>query len=446
MVDPVILWFRQDLRLSDNPALTQAVATGQPVLPIYILDDTNAGDWKMGGASRVWLHHSLAALNARLNGQLRLFKGNPETLLPALIAATSASKIFWNRCYEPWRIARDTRLKDTLSIPCHSENGSVLWEPWTIRKKDGTPYRVFTPFYRNGCLSAPPPRTPLPEPAHIPLYNADCPSALPLERLALLPTSPRWDTGMMSYWQVGEIAAQKRLDHFLDQGLKGYKDGRNFPEKPHTSRLSPHLHFGEISPHQVWAASSYAGIHHKAESDLDCFHSELGWREFAHALLYDIPSLPEKPLNPKFESFDWAGVDPDLLHRWQTGRTGYPIVDAGLRELWATGYMHNRVRMIVASFLVKDLRYHWRHGEDWFWDTLVDANLANNAASWQWVAGCGADAAPYFRIFNPTTQGEKFDPNGTYIRQWAPDSARIRPIVDHAKARTAALEALAATK
>lgn len=446
MVDPVILWFRQDLRLSDNPALTQAVATGQPVLPIYILDDTNAGDWKMGGASRVWLHHSLAALNARLNGQLRLFKGNPETLLPALIAATSAGKIFWNRCYEPWRIARDTRLKDTLSIPCHSENGSVLWEPWTIRKKDGTPYRVFTPFYRNGCLSAPPPRTPLPEPAHIPLYNADCPSALPLERLALLPTSPRWDTGMMSYWQVGEIAAQKRLDHFLDQGLKGYKDGRNFPEKPHTSRLSPHLHFGEISPHQVWAASSYAGIHHKAESDLDCFHSELGWREFAHALLYDIPSLPEKPLNPKFESFDWAGVDPDLLHRWQTGRTGYPIVDAGLRELWATGYMHNRVRMIVASFLVKDLRYHWRHGEDWFWDTLVDANLANNAASWQWVAGCGADAAPYFRIFNPTTQGEKFDPNGTYIRQWAPDSARIRPIVDHAKARTAALEALAATK
>lgn len=446
MANPVIVWFRQDLRLADNPALTLASKTGQPLLPIYILDDISAGQWKMGGASRAWLHHSLTALNASLNGKLRVFIGNAETVLPDIIKQSGTTDIYWNRCYEPWRIARDKRIKENLSINCHSENGSLLWEPWTIKKSDGTPYRVFTPFYRKGCLAAEAPRTPLPTPANLNLSDVTPSLATTIDGLKLLPKSPRWDVGMMSHWTAGEAGANKALSTFLDIGLKGYKEGRNIPSLPHTSRLSPHLHFGEISPNQVWYSAVEAGHHHRAENDLDHFHSELGWREFSHSLLYFNPTLPEKPLNQKFNAFDWAGVDEGMLDKWHKGKTGYPIVDAGMRELWETGYMHNRVRMIVASFLVKDFRYHWRVGEDWFWDTLVDASLANNAASWQWVAGCGADAAPYFRIFNPTTQGEKFDPKGSYIRKWAPDSINIRPVLDHSDARDKALEAFKALK
>lgn len=441
MANCALVWFRQDLRLSDNPALTAAVETGLPIIPIYILDDKNAGTWKMGGASRAWLHHSLSALNKSLQNKLQIFIGDAEKILPALVKESGATKIFWNRCYEPWRMARDKNIKENLTIPCQSENGSLLWEPWVIKKSDGTPYRVFTPFYRKGCLLAEPPRKPLPKPSKINLASIELSTAKKIDNLGLLPISPRWDIGMMKYWAVGEDAAQKRLNEFLDTGLKGYKEGRNFPSKPHTSRLSPHLHFGEISPNQVWYTSEYAGFHHKAENDLDCFHSELGWREFSHSLLYFNPDLPEKPLNKKFEYFDWAGIDEEKLDKWKTGHTGYPIIDAGMRELFATGYMHNRVRMIVASFLVKDFRYHWRHGEDWFWDTLVDASLANNAASWQWVAGCGADAAPYFRVFNPSLQGEKFDPDGIYIRQWASDSCKLKPVVDHSIARDEALKA-----
>ncbi len=442
MADPVIVWFRQDLRLADNPALSSAIQTGCPIIPIYILDDKNAGSWKMGAASRAWLYHSLTALNKSLNNRLQIFSGDAAEILPALVKETSATKIFWNRFYEPWRIARDKKIKETLDIPCHSENGSLLWEPWDIQKSDGTPYRVFTPFFRKGCLSAPAPRTPLPAPAKIdfaPLPSSR--SARSIDQLGLLPQSPRWDIKMMAHWTVGESAARQRMMSFLDTGLKGYKEGRNIPSLPHTSKLSPHLHFGEISPNQVWYESEYAGLHHKAETDMDCFHSELGWREFSHSLLYFNPTLPEDPLNKRYTNFEWASVDDDLLDKWQTGKTGYPIVDAGMRELYATGYMHNRVRMIVASFLVKDFRYHWRHGEDWFWDTLVDASLANNAASWQWVAGCGADAAPYFRIFNPTTQGEKFDPLGIYIQHYAPDSYKIKPVIDHSIARNDALAA-----
>ncbi len=441
MVDTVIVWFRQDLRLADNPALMAALETGLPVIPIYILDDKNAGAWKIGGASRIWLYHSLSALNKSLQNKLQIFEGDAEKILPSLIKEENVSKIFWNRCYEPWRITRDKRIKENLSIPCQSENGSLLWEPWTIMKSDETPYRVFTPYYRKGCLLTDPPRKPLPAPSKLNLLNTTISCAKTIDDLDLLPKSPRWDIGMMSYWNVGEDAAQKRLNEFLDTGLKGYKEGRNFPSKPHTSRLSPYLHFGEISPNQIWYTSEYAGFHHKAENDLDNFHSELGWREFSHSLLYYNPDLPEKPLNKKFETFDWADIDEELLNKWRSGQAGYPIVDAGMRELYATGYMHNRVRMIVASFLVKDFRYHWQYGEDWFWDTLVDASLANNAASWQWVAGCGADAAPYFRVFNPSLQGEKFDPDGTYIKQWAPDSYTIRPVIDHALARDRAIEA-----
>ncbi len=444
MTQPVICWFRQDLRLSDNPAFTEACASGAPVIPVYILDDESSADWKMGRASRAWLSRSLGSLNTSLTERLIVRKGAALDVLHDIIRETQATHVFWNRCYEPWRVSRDKIIKETLgreNVLCQSSNGSLLWEPWDIEKSDGTPYRVFTPFYRRGCLSAPPPRVPLPTPANIrdTLYNATIRS----DNIApfLEPKKLTWHQGMLAHWQIGEVAAQKRLGAFLNDGLRGYKEGRNYPAKNNVSRLSPHLHFGEISPHQVWHVAQSIAVDEKLETDVDCLCSELGWREFSHSLLYFNPTLPETPLNRRFESFDWAGINHDLLERWQRGQTGYPLVDAGMRELWATGYMHNRVRMVVGSFLVKNLRYHWRHGEDWFWDTLVDADLANNAASWQWIAGCGADAAPYFRIFNPVTQGEKFDPAGAYIAKWAPDSPEIKPILDHKTSRNAALEA-----
>ena len=449
MTDPVICWFRQDLRLSDNPAFTAACATGAPVIPLYILDDESAGDWKMGGASRAWLGHSLTSLGHSLDSRLIVRRGRALDVLRDIARTTQASHVFWNRCYEPWRIARDKTIKEELgheNILCQSSNGSLLWEPWDIQKSDGTPYRVFTPFYRRGCLSAPPPRTPLPVPAS---YRTQIYSGtIRIDSIAphLEPKTLHWHRDMMAHWQVGEDAAQKRLAAFLEDGLRGYKDGRNYPARNNVSRLSPHLHFGEISPNQVWAAVQEMAVPEKVESDADCLCSELGWREFSHSLLYYNPHLPEEPLNSKFRNFPWADANAEWLERWHTGQTGYALVDAGLRELWATGYMHNRVRMVVGSFLVKNLRYHWRYGEDWFWDTLVDADLANNAASWQWVGGCGADAAPYFRIFNPVTQGEKFDPNGEYIARWAPDSHKIKPMLDHKASRDAALEAFKAMK
>ncbi|OIN86468.1 MAG: deoxyribodipyrimidine photolyase [Alphaproteobacteria bacterium CG1_02_46_17] len=447
MPSPVICWFRQDLRLHDNPAWSAACKTGAQIIALYILDDKNSAQWKMGSSSRVWLHHSLEMLNKSLGGNLVMMSGDAKTILSELTEKSHSDKIFWNRCYEPWRSARDKDIKETLTsknIQIESFNGSLLWEPWEIKKQDGTPYRVFTPYFRKGCLGSPPPRAPIPCPP-LPSFHRDIKSKS-LDELNLLPKYPSWDIPMISYWKVGEQAADKQLDIFLETKLDGYKDKRNYPSLDQTSKLSPHLHFGEISPHQVWHRSTECGIKSSAGPDLDCFQSELAWREFSYSLLYYNPDLPEKPLNKKFEQFDWVSPDNETLERWQKGETGYPIVDAGMRELWATGYMHNRVRMITASFLIKDLRYHWRIGEDWFWDTLVDANLANNAASWQWVAGCGADAAPYFRIFNPTTQGEKFDPENEYINKCAPDSHKIKPLVDHKKAREKALEAFKAIK
>ncbi|HPQ51064.1 MAG: deoxyribodipyrimidine photo-lyase [Alphaproteobacteria bacterium] len=448
MPSPVICWFRQDLRLSDNPAWFAACSSGSPVIPIYILDDQNAKEWKIGEASCVWLHHSLEQLSQNMNGNLLCMTGKADRIIPDLIQRYGVKKIFWNRCYEPWRVNHDKIIKENLltkNILIEDFNGSLLWEPWEIKKQDGTPYKVFTPYFRKGCLNAPPPREPLRQPK-LPTFYPTSEQINKPNDLNLLPKTPRWDTPMMSFWTTGESAAQTALDTFLDKKLSGYKEGRNFPEHDQTSKLSPHLHFGEISPNQIWYKATEHGIKSGHNSDLDCFQSELAWREFSHSLLFYNPHLPTSPLNRKFENFNWADPDQQTLEKWQTGQTGYPIVDAGMRELWATGYMHNRVRMIVASFLIKDLRYHWRIGEDWFWNTLVDANLANNAASWQWVAGCGADAAPYFRIFNPTTQSEKFDPLKNYIRKWAPDSHTLPPIVDHKKAREAALEAFKAIK
>ena len=464
-----IYWFRQDLRLSDNQAFTAATQNGH-VLPIYILDDVNAGDYAMGAASRWWLHHSLHSLNASLEDGLSIYCGNPEDILLDLIARYDIDTVYWNRCYEPWRITRDTQIKESLKkkdICVASYNGSLLWEPWTIKKNDGTPYKVFTPFYRNGCLQAAPPGTPLPAPKNITLLK-DKENSPKLEQLKLLPKT-RWDTSLQAHWCIGEKAAQARFTTFLDESLSQYKEGRDIPSKHSVSRISPHLHFGEISPRQLWHTIRNTSD----DMNVDHFCSELGWREFSYSLLYYNPTLPKKNLQSKFDSFPWE-EDNAALRAWQKGQTGVPMVDAGMRELWQTGYMHNRVRMIVGSFLVKNLRLHWHHGERWFWDTLVDADLANNSASWQWIAGCGADAAPYFRIFNPVTQGQKFDPKGHYVRQFIPEIASLpdkylfspweapeqllektgiklgvtypKPIVDLKLSRSAALEAFKSLK
>ena len=419
MGSTIVHWFRQDLRLSDNPSLLQAAKCGN-VMPIYILDDENAGDHKMGGASRFWLHYSLKALKSSLNGNLSVYQGNPQEILDDIIKRFDIKAIHWNRCYEPWRIKRDTEVKAALEakgITVNTYNGSLLWEPWEIKKADGTPYKVFTPFYRKGCLNAKTPREPLSKPSNV-KYLADH-NQVGIDNLSLLPDI-NWDVKLKNNWDIGEIGARKRFEGFLDKGLQSYKDGRNFPDEPSVSRISPHLHFGEVSPNQLWHAVRSIG----GNSNIDHFCSELGWREFSNSQLYYNPELPHKNLQSKFDTFPWVN-NQSHLDAWKKGKTGIPMVDAGMRELWQTGYMHNRVRMIVGSFLVKNLRIHWRHGEDWFWDTLVDADLANNSASWQWIAGCGADAAPYFRIFNPITQGQKFDPNGNYIRRYIPELAAL---------------------
>lgn len=403
----IIHWFRQDLRLADNPALYAAAKEGK-VLPIYILDDENSTELKMGAASRVWLHHSLSSLNESLGGNLGLYKGDPEKILPELVKKHDADCVYWNRCYEPWRTTRDKRIKENMEVK--SFNGSLLWEPWEVLKKDGTPYRVFTPFYRRGCLeAAPAPREPLPKPEKLDLVKGD------VQGLGLLPQI-EWNTSIEENWGFGEAGALDRMYDFIDGGLSQYKEGRNFPAQKNVSRLSPSLHFGEISPNQVWYAADSRGD----DSNIAHFKSELGWREFSYSLLYNFPNLPKKNLQSKFDNFPWQ-EDFELLNAWQKGQTGYPIIDAGMRELWQTGFMHNRVRMIVGSFLVKNLLLHWHHGEEWFWDCLVDADLAANSASWQWIAGCGADAAPYFRIFNPITQGHRFDEDGEYTKKYVPE-------------------------
>lgn len=415
-----ILWFRQDLRLEDNPALCAAVENGT-LLPIYILDDETAGIWKMGQANRVWLHHSLKALSHSLGGKLSIYRGKADYVLAELTERFDVSTVYWNRCYEPWRIKRDIDIKETLTenaITVHSFNGSLLWEPWEISKNDGTPYRVFTPFYKRGCLSAQPPRAPLEKPENIQAIHDS--ESIELEALGLLPTSLRWHEMIEQQWAFGEAGAHAALDVFLENGIAGYKQGRDFPSRANTSRLSPYLQTGEISPHIVW---------HKAKAvssgdDLAHFCSELGWREFSYSILYHFPDFPTDNFQNKFDTFPWAENDV-ALKAWQTGQTGVPIVDAGMRELWQTGYMHNRVRMIVASFLTKNLLMNWRAGAAWFWDTLVDADLANNSSGWQWVAGSGVDAAPYFRIFNPVTQGKKFDGQGHYIRKYVPELSEL---------------------
>lgn len=418
-----IHWFRRDLRLTDNPALLEATKAGQ-TLPLYILDPKELD--QAGGAIKLWLFYSLTSLNKALGGKLHIAAGPTESVLAKLIQTTNATSVSWTRRYDPAGIATDKSLMENLKtqgIDVISRNGSLLWEPWEVNKPDGTPYRVFTPFFKRGCLAAAPPRVPLPAPE----FTALTAPGSDLAALQNLRPKPDWGSDLIAHWSPGEAGAQAALTAFTESALQGYKANRDIPAKPGTSRLSPHLHFGEISPHQIWHALR------DQPNDQDTYHfrSELGWREFSHHLLFRHPTLNADNLNPKFDAFPWR-EDPDALHRWQQGQTGIPIVDAGMRELWQTGYMHNRVRMIVASFLIKNLMIHWRHGLAWFHDTLVDADPANNAASWQWVAGSGADAAPYFRIFNPVTQARKFDPDGHYIRQYVPEIAHLDNKLLHA--------------
>jgi len=422
--DIIIFWFRQDLRIVDNPGLSKSLKSDK-VLPIYILDDINSNDFAMGAASRWWLHNSLRELNKNLDNKLSLYKGDPLEILESLSSRFNIKGIFWNRCYEPWRIERDKKIKSKFiekDIIVETFNSALLWEPWEILKSDNTPYKVFTPYYRKGCLMSEAPRKPLSAPNLNTLFE-DKENVLQLDDLNLLPRI-KWYKEMEKLWEPGEKGAHKKLESFLSDGLLGYKEGRNFPSKKNVSQLSAHMHFGEISPNQVWHRAKLKKDLPRIEKDLDHFLSELGWREFSYNLLFHFPELPRENLQKKFDNFPWIENE-ILFDKWKKGLTGYPIVDAGMRELWQTGYMHNRVRMIVGSFLVKNLLLHWHKGEEWFWDCLIDADLASNSASWQWVAGSGADAAPYFRIFNPILQGKRFDPDGSYIKKFIPELEQL---------------------
>ncbi len=475
---PVLVWLRDDLRLADNPALQAGLATGRPLLLLYVLDEVSPGIRPLGGASRWWLHHSLAALArdvAALGGRLILRRGPAGRLLPAVIEASGAEVVHWNRRWGGGEIDLDGTLKAELrasGLTVESHRAALLHEPTRLTTKTGTPFRVFTPFWK--ALTATfPPRPPLARPAHLPPPPEGIASDT-LDDWHLLPTKPDWAGGLAATWTPGEAGAAARLAAFLRCGIYSYSTERDRPDLDVTSRLAPHLRFGEISPFQVVAAVEAAGVGPRppARADRDKFLAEVGWREFAHHLLAQEPDLATRNFQRRFDAFPWRD-DPAFLAEWQKGLTGYPLVDAGMRELWATGTMHNRVRMVVASFLVKHGALDWRAGEAWFWDTLVDACRANNPASWQWVAGSGADAAPYFRIFNPMTQGEKFDPDGNYVARWVPELARLpakvihapwtaspavlaaagvrlgvtypHPIVEHAQARDRALSAFART-
>ena len=428
MAAPVIVWFRQDLRLDDNPALAAAARSGAPVLPIYILDDAAPGKWAMGGASRWWLHRSLAALETSLSKtglKLILRRGPAQDVLTDIIADSGAAAVHWNRCYEPFAIERDTAIKASLkasSIAVETHNASLLCEPWTVRTKAGEPFKVFTPFWRACQDSGIAVET---EAAPRKMSPAKPVSSDTLADWKLLPARPNWAKTFEPEWAPGEAGAKARLADFIDEALRGYAEGRDRPDLSATSRLSPHLHFGEIGPRQVVRAiRSATGANPALEREAAKYLSEIGWREFSYHLLHQFPGLPDDNFRPEFDAMRWHN-DTAALKAWQRGQTGVPIVDAGMRQLWQTGWMHNRVRMVVASFLIKHLMIDWREGAAWFWDTLVDADLANNAASWQWVAGCGADAAPYFRVFNPVLQGEKFDPNGDYVRRFVPELAKL---------------------
>lgn len=431
-----LIWFRRDLRLADNPALMAALEAHQRVVPVYVHAPDEEAPWAPGAASRWWLHHSLSALDAELRergSSLHVARGPTLATLRALLRIHDASAIYWNRLYEPAIRARDTRIKQALiddGIDACSFKAGVLFEPWEIRTGQDQPYRVFTPFWRK-ARSQLQVRPPLPKPES--LVPSAGKAGLRLAELELLPRI-RWDRGFHEEWTPGEMGGHAAFDRFLGSGLRDYADARDRPDRQGTSRLSAHLHFGEISPMQIaWTLEER--VHQAGDSarsaGAESFLREIGWREFSQHLLFNFPHMPEQNLNPRFDDFRWGDEDAVAIRRWQQGRTGIPIIDAGMRELWATGIMHNRVRMLVASFLTKNLRQHWLHGARWFWETLVDADLANNSQGWQWTAGCGVDASPYFRIFNPVSQSGKFDPRGDYVRRWVPELAGVAAALIH---------------
>jgi deoxyribodipyrimidine photo-lyase len=443
-----ILWLRHDLRLDDNPALIAAAARGA-VVPAFIWAPEEEAPWEPGAASRWWLHQSLEKLSAafaKAGAPLLIRRGPSLEALRKLVKETGATHVAWNRRYEPAVITRDTGIKKALAadgLDVESFNGALLYEPMHVATKEGKPYQVFSPFWR-ALLGRDEPAEPAAAPKKLKAAEKQ-PKSVSIESLGLLPTID-WAGTMRKTWSPGEAGAEKRLERFVERGVTDYHRERDRPDHEGTSALSPHLHFGEVSPRRAWhAVRAAAGGKPVAKltGGAEAYLRELGWREFASHLLYHFPHTANAPLRADYARFPWA-KDPVGLRAWQRGRTGFPIVDAGMRQLWATGWMHNRVRMIVASFLVKDLRITWLEGARWFWDTLVDADLAANTLGWQWAAGCGADAAPYFRIFNPTSQAEKFDPDEAYVKRWAGvDAADYpEPIVDHAEARKFALEAL----
>jgi deoxyribodipyrimidine photo-lyase len=475
-----ILWFRRDLRLTDNRALARALADGGRVLCVYIREPGDRHAGANGAAQAWWLHRSLSALDAALRARgnaLTLLTGDPRHLLEWLVDRTGARAVFWNRRYDGPGREIDTEIKARLrekGVRAESASGFLLHDPTVLKTQQGRPFSVYTPFWKAFERDYTPPEA-IAAPEHIPapdLPSGTAPEGEPIESWALLPTRPDWAAGFGGYWQPGEDGAQKLLAAFLDRGLAAYGSRRDFPADTHTSRLSPHLAFGEISPHAVWITAGATGRRIESD-DLLRFRKELVWRDFAWHILFHHPHLDETNLDRRFDGFAWKGSN-EQFAAWCRGRTGYPIVDAGMRELWATGTMHNRIRMVAASFLIKDLLIDWRRGERFFRDTLVDADTASNPFNWQWVAGCGADAAPFFRIFNPILQGQKFDPEGHYVRRWCPELAHLpdefvhrpfdapapvlatagvvlgrtypRPLVDHHAAKEAAMAALNATR
>jgi len=422
-----ILWLRRDLRLADNPALNAALEGADRLLPVYIHAPDEEAPWQPGGASRWWLHHSLAALDQELRARgsaLVIACGETLPTLRRLIRVSGGGQVHWNRLYDPALVARDTDIKQALrteGVRCESHNAALLFEPWQVKNTADQPYKVFSAYWRRCQPRLDEVQDPPRAPDRLPPLPEGI-DTVALEDLGLLPKVP-WDEGLRTAWQPGETGARQRLDAFLSGPIHDYDSARDIPAQKGTSRLSPHLHWGEIGPRQVLAAIRTSG---RETDGSEAFVRELGWREFSHQLLYHFPHTPTEPLDRRFADFPWRDEDVDaLLQAWQRGRTGIPIVDAGMRELWHTGWMHNRVRMIVASLLTKNLRLHWLEGARWFWDTLVDADLANNTQGWQWTAGSGADAAPYFRIFNPVRQGERFDPDGAYVRRWCPELAGL---------------------
>ena len=428
-----LVWLRDDLRLDDNPALAEAASLGDPLTVVYVLDEGSAGVRPHGGAAKWWLHHSLRELASALEAagsRLLLRRGRAAEVIADLAGETGATNLLWNRRYGGPERAIDARVKSWAAehgVRTESFQASLLFEPWTVRTGAGGPYKVFTPFWK-ACLDRTEPRLPLDAPHQLPASAPAGAGGLPtgdaLESWGLLPRRPDWSAGLAETWTPGEAGAHGRLEDFLDGPAAEYGTGRDLPGIEGTSRLSPHLRFGEVSPFRIWHALRRR-FPHQAPADVGIFRSELGWREFCWQLLYENPSLATRNYRTEFDRFGWQTPSDAELAAWRQGRTGYPLVDAGMRQLWRTGWMHNRVRMAAASFLVKNLLADWRLGEAWFWDTLVDADAASNPANWQWVAGSGADASPYFRIFNPVTQSRKFDAEGRYLRQYLPELSAV---------------------